>query len=79
MPDLHLGFVSCRALQRVCELVGTPGEVLLEGQKPRSYTQTVGGRSMAAAGCEPILHMRGFQKSGKLPPALESDIIARSC
>lgn len=62
----------------MCERVGTPGEVLLEGQRPRSYTQLVGGRSMASAGCEPILHMRGFQKTGQLPPSLEADILARA-
>lgn len=29
------------------------------------------------AGCLPILHMRGFQKGGKLPDDLEKDIITR--
>ena len=38
----------------------------------------MGGRSMAAAGCEPILHMRGFQREGRLPDALEADIMARA-
>ena len=37
----------------------------------------VGGRSMAAAGCEPILHMRDFQKLKRLPEALEIDIYSR--
>jgi hypothetical protein len=32
---------------------------------------------LAQAGCEPILHMRGFQKTGVLPPALEADILSR--
>lgn len=68
----------CRSLQRVCKLVDTPGEVLLEGQKPHAYSELVNGRSMASAGCEPILHMRGFQKAGKLPAALEADILARA-
>jgi hypothetical protein len=29
------------------------------------------------AGCVPILHMRGFQKGGKLPDALVADIKGR--
>lgn len=29
------------------------------------------------AGCVPILHMRGFQKGGKLPEALVADITGR--
>ncbi|KAK9802853.1 hypothetical protein WJX73_008477 [Symbiochloris irregularis] len=83
--DAEGGCASCpfmkmntlKALMRVCELVSTPGEALLVAQQPRTYTQQVGARSMASVGCEPILHMRGFQKTGKLPPALEADVIAR--
>ena len=66
-----------RSLQHVCDLVGTKGEFMLEGNKPESYTDTVDGRSMAVAGCEPILHMRGFQKTKMLPPELEADIYGR--
>lgn len=62
----------------VCNRVGTPGEVLLEAYKPRAYTETVNGRSMASAGCEPILYMRDFQSSGRLPDALVDDISSRA-
>ncbi|KAG2437634.1 hypothetical protein HYH02_011273 [Chlamydomonas schloesseri] len=53
------------ALQSVCERVGSPaGEASLERYRPRTYGgETVGGRSLAAAGCVPILHMRNFQRS----------------
>lgn len=68
----------CRALQSVCDKVGGPAEALLEGYKPRAYVERVGERSMASLGCEPILHMRGFQKAGRLPQQLESDIKARA-
>ena len=61
----------------VCERVNTPGEALLEAYKPRAYTETVNGRSMAQAGCEPILHMRDFQSSGRLPDSLVQDIASR--
>ena len=65
------------ALMSVCAKVGTPGEALLEAYKPRAYVEQVNGRSLASAGCEPILHMRGFQTTKKLPPALEADILSR--
>lgn len=62
----------------MCERVGSPaGEALLEAFKPRPYTERVGGKSMAQAGCVPILHMRGFQKGGRLPDALVADIASR--
>lgn len=68
---------SLAALQTVCERVGTPGEALLEAFKPRPYTELVGGKTMAQAGCIPILHMRGFQKGGQLPADLVADIQGR--
>lgn len=68
---------SLTALMSVCERVDTPGEVLLEAYKPRAYTETVNGRSMAQAGCEPILHMRAFQGSGQLPESLVQDVLSR--
>jgi quinolinate synthase len=69
---------TLQALQSVCDKVGGPAEALLEGFKPRAYVERVGERSMASLGCEPILHMRGFQKAGRLPQQLESDIQARA-
>ncbi len=58
---------------------GTPGEVLLEAFRPRAYMEPmVDGRSIAAAGCEPILYMRGFQASKRLPDALVADILSRT-
>ena len=63
----------------MCERVGAgpPAEALLEAYKPRAYAERVGGRTMAQAGCLPILHMRGFQKGGSLPQALVDDITSR--
>ena len=70
-------YTGCRALLSVCQKVGTPGEALLEAFKPRAYAEQVAGRSMASVGCEPILHMRGFQKQGTLPEDLVADIHRR--
>ena len=70
---------SLSALMSVAERCGSDaGRTLLTGHHPRVYADMVGGRSMAEAGCEPILHMRGFQKSGKLPSALAADILQRN-
>jgi quinolinate synthase len=72
---------SLTALMRVCERVGDDAaEATLEGYKPRPYAQRmVDGKTMAQAGCVPILHMRGFQRSGKLPEDLVGDMQARIC
>jgi quinolinate synthase len=45
--------------------------------EPRKYTQMIGGKSIAALGTEPILHMRGFTRTGKLPDALVADMRSR--
>ena len=69
---------SLSALMSVAQNSGTEaGRAILEGFKPRVYSETVGGRSMAEAGCEPILHMRAFQQAGKLPLALTADVLQR--
>jgi len=65
------------ALQMVAKRVGTPGAALLQAYRPREYAERVGGRSLAAAGCEPILHMRAFQRTRRLPDALVQDVLAR--
>jgi quinolinate synthase len=45
--------------------------------EPRKYTQMIAGKSVAALGTEPILHMRGFSRTGKLPDALVADMRSR--
>ncbi|MCA9715501.1 MAG: quinolinate synthase NadA [Myxococcales bacterium] len=49
----------------------------LVSYEPRKYTETLAGRSVAALGSEPILHMRGFQRTGALPGALIDDVRTR--
>lgn len=69
---------SLDALLSVCRRVGdAAGEAMLEAFRPSAYSQLVGGKTMAQAGCVPILHMRGFQKGGTLPDALVADIVSR--
>lgn len=83
--SLEGGCASCpymkmntlNALMTVCERIGGAGEATLEGYKPRPYAELVDGKTMAQAGCVPILHMRGFQKGGRLPDGLVDDIVTR--
>jgi len=67
-----------QGLLSVCRKVGTPGEALLEGHRPRAYSETVGGKSIAQAGCRSILHMRHFQQTKRLSEDLERDILTRA-
>jgi len=66
------------ALQSVAEKTGTQvGDVLLEAYKPRPYAELIGGKTVARAGCVPILHMRHFQRTKQLSDALIDDIRTR--
>jgi quinolinate synthase len=66
------------ALQMVCERVGSAaGEAMLEPYKPKPYAETIGGKSVAQAGCVPILHMRHFTKEKCLSKQLVDDIESR--
>jgi len=70
---------SLSALMTVAQHVGDPaGEARLEGFKPRAYADTIGGKSIAQAGCEPILHMRYFTQHKKFSPELVQDIVSRN-
>jgi quinolinate synthase len=46
--------------------------------EPRKYTQMIAGKSIAALGTEPILHMRGFSRTGRLPDTLVADMRSRA-
>lgn len=65
------------ALRGLLQKVGTAGEVVLEGFKPKAYSERLEGRSVAQVGCKPILHMREFGKEGKLGKALVRDVVER--
>lgn len=49
----------------------------LAGFEPRKYGEAIGGKTIAALGTEPILHMRGFTSTGKLSAELLADIRGR--
>jgi len=64
------------ALLSVAAAIGTPAEAALADHRPRVASGTLDGRSIAELGSEPILHMRAFAKSGRLPDALVAQIAA---
>lgn len=67
------------ALLTVAQRVGDPaGEALLDKYKPRLYMNVIAGKSVAQAGCEPILHMRHFAQHQQFSPELVQDILLRN-
>lgn len=50
----------------------------LAGLAPRMDRALPGGGDAVALGSVPILHMRGFQRTGRLPQALVDDILGRA-
>ncbi len=69
---------SLRALMALLERVDTePGSNLIPFE-PRKYVQEIAGRTAADLGGEPILHMRAFQREGRLPDALIDDVLTRA-
>lgn len=49
----------------------------LLGFEPEKYREIIAGQTVAALGTRPILHMRGFQRSGVLSPELLADMRGR--
>jgi quinolinate synthase len=69
---------SLRALIALLRRLGTEPDSTLVAFEPRKYVQQIRGRSAADLGGEPILHMRGFQRTGELPEGLVEDVLTRS-
>jgi len=69
---------SLRALIGLLERVDIEPVSNLVPFEPRKYVQQIRGRSAADLGGEPIVHMRGFQRTGRLPETLVQDVLTRS-
>jgi len=68
---------SLDALLALAKRVGVETDAVLAPFHPHLYTETVAGRTAADLGGESILHMRAYQRTGELPPALVEDILGR--
>ncbi|KAH7528387.1 quinolinate synthase, chloroplastic [Ziziphus jujuba] len=81
--SIHGGCASCpymkmnslSSLLKVCQQLPDEKNELAKYKAERYKTQTPNGKSIADVGCEPILHMRQFQASKKLPEKLVSQIL----
>ncbi|MDH5491455.1 MAG: quinolinate synthase NadA [Myxococcales bacterium] len=69
---------SLDALLELLERIGRDAPATLRPLEPHTYEERIGGRTIASLGSEPILHMREFQKLGRLGDALLRDIEERS-
>lgn len=64
-------YMKMNSLDALMDLLRrVPGGGGLEAFAPRKYEELIGGHTVAELGREPILHMRGFQRSGKIPDGL---------
>ena len=68
---------SLHSLIALLERVDADEKSTLVPFEPRKYAQEIRGRTVAELGGEPIVHMRGFQRSGQLPDALVDDVLGR--
>ena len=66
---------SLRALMALLERVDNESGSNLVPFEPRKYVQAINGRTAAELGGEPILHMRAFQREGRLPEALVDHVL----
>ncbi|XP_068640112.1 quinolinate synthase, chloroplastic-like [Aristolochia californica] len=84
--SVHGGCASCpymkmnslTSLLRVCRHFPDTQHALSDYEAGRFNTTTALGNQVAEMGCEPILHMRQFQKHGKLPEKLVHQILHSS-
>ncbi|XP_073013991.1 quinolinate synthase, chloroplastic [Typha latifolia] len=84
--SIHGGCASCpymkmnslNSLLRVCHQLPDEGHTLSAYEAGRFDATTPLGKSVAEVGCEPILHMRQFQATGKLPEMLVHHILSQT-
>lgn len=85
--SIHGGCASCPymkmntldSLLKVCHVVDTSKEVILSAYRAQRFdTSMLSGHSIADLGCEPILHMRHFQSTGKLPENLVLQVLNKT-
>jgi quinolinate synthase len=67
---------SLDALLDVLESAGSGQD--MTPLEPKKYTELIAGRTAADIGCEPILHMRHFQRTDSLPDTLVAAVLGDS-
>ncbi|MEZ4454672.1 MAG: quinolinate synthase NadA [Nannocystaceae bacterium] len=72
-------YMKMNSIDALCDLLEGLGRGDdLSTYAPRTYDERLDGRTVAEVGVLPILHMRGFQRSGALPPELIDDVRGRT-
>ena len=64
-------------MQVASEAEASAAKLALVRFEPEKYREMIDGQTVAALGTLPILHMRGFQRSGALSPELLADMRGR--
>lgn len=70
-------YMKMNTLDALFDVLENAGDARLAPYRPKTYAETIGGRTAADLGSEPILHMRHFQTEGVLPGSLVDDIRER--
>ena len=68
---------SLDAMFGVLRRVENESRVHLALFEPKKYAERIGRKTAAELGGVPILHMRAFQKAGRLPDDLVNDVVTR--
>ncbi|XP_008793728.2 quinolinate synthase, chloroplastic [Phoenix dactylifera] len=84
--SIHGGCASCpymkmnslRSLLRICHQLPDKDGTLWAYEASRFNATTPLGKSVAEVGCEPILHMRHFQATKRLPEKLVHQVLKQS-
>jgi quinolinate synthase len=74
----YMKMSSLDATFDLLERIGAVEGAVLAPYHPKEYAERIDGRTTAEVGGQPILHMRHFQKTGELSPALVDDVVSRN-
>jgi quinolinate synthase len=74
----YMKMSSLRALRALLDRLAPGDHDVLRQFVPKKSVEKIDGRTVAELGTQPILHMRAFQKTGRLSQILVDDVTSRS-
>jgi quinolinate synthase len=69
-------YMKMNDLDALLAVLGEPDAAALRRFEPRAYDETIDGRTIAELGGKPIIHMRSFQATGRMPESLLAELRA---